>query len=127
MFPKPIFKRRKPKRKERGQVTPQEAQNAFDWFGNECTICGATPVELHHVTFKSQGGRGGYRNLMPLCKKHHDKAHRDRGFADSLRQERIEMFGKYFSCDRFDLFEHGHIEDPNEEAFENYMNGKGEK
>lgn len=121
MFPKPNFKPRKPKRGQRGRITKSSYQDALDYYGETCTICGNYPIEMHHVVFRSQGGRGGYRNLMPLCKHHHDKAHSQRTFADELRAEREEIYGKHFSCDRFDLFEHGHIDDPNEKAFEDYM------
>ena len=102
-------------------ITKQEYQKALDYFGDSCTICGVIPIEMHHVVFRSQGGRGGYRNLMPLCKHHHNKAHAQKAFADVLRAEREEAFGKHFYCDRFDLFEHGLIDDPNEKAFEEFM------
>lgn len=58
---------------------------------------------------------------MPLCKKHHNQAHSDRAFADSLRDERAEAFGKLYYADRFDLYEAGLIEEPTEAAFEEYM------
>lgn len=76
---------------------------------------------MHHIIFRSSGGRGGWRNLIPLCKTHHDKAHRNSAFALVLKNEREERYGKYFSCDRFDLFEHGHIDSPNEKEFEEFM------
>lgn len=119
--PKPMYKRRKPRKRERGQVNKKQYQEALDWFGDSCSICGNTPIEMHHVTFRSQGGRGGYRNLMPLCNYHHRLAHQDSNFADELRDMRYEAFGKLYYTDRFDLHELGLIDEPTEQAFESYM------
>lgn len=121
MFPKPNFKRRKPKRGQRGLVTPKEYQRAVDAFGECCTECGDGRVEMHHIVYRSQGGRGGFRNLIPLCEYHHELAHKSRAFSDEIKASREVVYGKHFYCDRFDLFEHGLIDDPNEEAFEEYM------
>lgn len=125
MFPKPQHKRRKPKRKDRGKITDKQYQLALGWFGDACSICNGSPVEMHHVTFRSQMGRGGFRNLMPLCKYHHTKAHQDKGFADELRDMRFEAFGKLYYTDAYDLHEIGLIDEPTETAFENYMNEMG--
>ena len=123
--PKPKHKRRKPKRRDRGKISKYEYQRALDWFGDTCTICNSAPIEMHHVVFRSASGRGGYRNLMPLCKVHHEKAHQDRNFADSLRDERAEAFGKLYYTDEHDLYDAGLIDEPTEEKFENYLNEMG--
>lgn len=125
-IPKPNYKRRTPKRGERGRINKEQYQLALDYFGDTCTICNATPVEMHHVVYRSQGGRGGYRNLMPLCKSHHNQAHQQRAFADSLRQERLEAFGEHYYMDAHDLCYHNLIDEPSPEEFENYMKRKGE-
>lgn len=126
MVPKPQHKRRTPKRGQRGRISKEQYQLALDWFGDTCTICNSSPIEMHHVVYRSQGGRGGYRNLMPLCEHHHKKAHRDRGFSDSLKQERIEAFGEYFFTDAHDLYDADLISDPTEKAFEKYMKSQEE-
>lgn len=126
MFPKPSFKRRKPKRGERGRITQEQYQKAIDAFGEACVICGQLPIEMHHIRFRSQAGRGVWRNLTPLCGKHHKEAHTNSAFAILLRQEREERFGKYYYCDRFDLSDHGHIDGPCEKQFEEFMRN-GEK
>lgn len=120
-YPKPNYKRRKPRKRERGQINKKQYQLALDWFGETCNICGSAPIEMHHLRLRSQQGRGGYRNLMPLCKKHHMEVHADINLADQLRDERAEMYGKLYYTDRFDLHDLGLIEEPTEEAFENYM------
>lgn len=121
MFPKPKHKRRKPKRGERGRITKEQYQLALDWFGDTCSYCNAKPIEMHHVVFRSAGGRGGYRNLMPLCKQHHAMAHSSREFADSLREEREEAFGKYFYMDMHDLYDKRLIRECDEQLFEQFM------
>lgn len=122
MFPKPNHKRRKPKRGKRGEITKEQYQLALDWFGDTCNHCNATPIEMHHVVYRSQGGRGGYRNLMPLCKSHHDMAHSSKEFADHLREERAEAFGEAFFTDEHDLYDAGLIGEATKANFENYMN-----
>lgn len=121
MFPKPNHKRRKPKQANRGRITKAQYQLALDWFGDTCNYCNAKPIEMHHVVFRSQGGRGGYRNLMPLCKAHHVMAHTSREFADYLREERKEAFGEHFYHDMHDLYDMGLIWHSDETAFENFM------
>lgn len=123
--PKPKHKRRKPKRKDRGKITKYDYQQALDWFGDTCNICNSRPIEMHHIRFRSNGGRGRFRNLMPLCKFHHEQAHQDRGFADSLREERAEAFGEYYYADEHDLHEAGLIEEATEEQLNNYFNEMG--
>lgn len=127
MFPKPNHKRRKPKQKERGEITKAQRQLTLDWFGDSCTNCNGYPIELHHVVFRSQGGRGGYRNLMPLCKTCHTKAHTDRQFADYLREMRMEAFGQHFFQDMYDLEELGFIENATELQFEKFMRNEERK
>ncbi len=41
----------------------------------EIDFCSAIAVDIHHVTFKSQGGTDEYENLIGLCRRHHDEAH----------------------------------------------------
>lgn len=120
--PKPKHKRRVPTQKQRNAISKEQYQLALDWFGDSCSICNSKPIELHHIRYRSAGGRGGYRNLIPLCKHHHDKAHKDAGFSQSLHQERVEAFGEYFYMDAHDLCYHGLIDEPSEEKFNQFMN-----
>lgn len=125
IVPKPNYKRRTPKRGERGRVTKEQYQLAIDWFGDSCNQCNARPIEMHHSRFRAQAGRGGFRNLVPLCKKHHQMVHNNREFADHWRTEREEAFGEHFYKDAFDLHEEGLIDEPTLQLFENYMNEMG--
>ena len=68
-----------------------------------------------------------WRNLVPLCKEHHMKAHSDRQFADWLREEREKRFGSWYWADEYDLFKAGLIPNTTKEAFEKYMEGEEER
>lgn len=121
MIPKPKHKRRKPKQWQRNHITKEEYRNTLDYFGDSCTICNNQPVELHHLVFRSQGGRGVYRNLMPLCKGHHMLAHESRGYADYLREMRQEAHGEHYYKDMYDLHDAGLIEEPTQRHYEEFM------
>ncbi|AWO74945.1 HNH endonuclease [Geobacillus thermoleovorans] len=117
-----------PSRKARGSVSKREYTRMIEEFGNACLVCGSTyNIEAHHVRFRSQGGRGKWRNLAPLCKIHHQLAHQDRDFADWLRQEREARYGSWYWADEYDLFQAGLIPNTTKEAFEKYMEGEEER
>jgi hypothetical protein len=118
--PKPSFKKAK-SRKKRNEISKQEYQRAVEEFGDCCVLCKRHPIEMHHVRFRSPGGRGTFRNLMPLCKKHHVMAHTSRPLADQLRADREQKYGKWYGADRHDLYMHGLIKDITFESFENFM------
>lgn len=40
-----------------------------------CVLCGALAVDVHHVKFRSQGGKDDVRNCVCLCRKCHEMAH----------------------------------------------------
>jgi len=40
-----------------------------------CKVCGAVSVDLHHIKYKSQGGKDNVENLIPLCRRCHNLAH----------------------------------------------------
>lgn len=116
-----------PKAKVRAKISKKEYNRAIEEYGAYCNVCGSPYIEMHHIKFRSQGGRGGYRNLIPLCKKHHMLAHKDRQFSEKLRSEREKRFGKWYWADRFDLFKAGLIPTPTEECFERFMQEKERK
>ena len=110
-----------PSRKQRGAITKKEYQRAIEAFGDVCVVCGNPKIEMHHIVFRSQGGRGGYRNLIPLCNKHHRWAHQNREFADRLRKDREKQYGPYFWADKWDLWKAGLIKDATDEEFEKFF------
>lgn len=110
-----------PKRKERTQITKQDYNKMIETFGNYCQECGYTPIFAHHLVFRSQMGTGNWRNLAPLCQKCHDRAHKDKEFADYLREKRAKEYGPWFGCDKYTLFMEGLIPNTTNDAYERFM------
>lgn len=42
-----------------------------------CEVCGSRSTDVHHVKYKSRGGKDVIENLMGVCRTCHDKAHRE--------------------------------------------------
>ena len=40
-----------------------------------CEECTAVAVDIHHIIFKSQGGKDNIENLIALCRECHNKKH----------------------------------------------------
>ena len=116
-----------PSAKTRGQISKREYERMIEEFGSVCIVCGNPYIEAHHVKFRSSGGRGKWRNLAPLCKEHHMKAHSDRKFADWLREEREKRFGSWYWADEYDLFKANLIPNTTKEMFERFMREEEER
>lgn len=114
-----------PPKKVRGNISKKEYEKALDYYGGGCAVTGNTNIEMHHIVFRSQSGRGTWRNLVPLCKELHDKCHREREYAEYWRERAEQQFGKYFMCDKWDLYKKGLIVNCTDEAFEKFMKERG--
>ena len=118
--------RRIPHRKQRGAVTTKQANEALRHYGEYCYRCGSPEYHLHHVKHKGFGigGRGVWRNLIPLCVHCHigkGGVHDDAEFDEQLKQMHEEKFGPRYFQDAYDLWMDGLIESPTEELYERYM------
>ena len=40
-----------------------------------CMVCGLQASDVHHIKYKSQGGKDNIENLIILCRSCHNKAH----------------------------------------------------
>ena len=40
-----------------------------------CEVCNAVAVDIHHIIFRSQGGKNNIDNLIALCRNCHDISH----------------------------------------------------
>jgi hypothetical protein len=123
---KTVAKRSTPKKGQRSQITGKEYKQAVEAHGEMCLICGNPSIEMHHVMFASRSGRGVWRNLAPLCKKHHTGTggvHGKNGakLAKQLQTKHVSVYGKYYYQDRHDLFKSGLIPDTKLSSFEEFM------
>lgn len=116
-----VGKRFKPKMGQRTQITKKEAEKAKEVFGAYCYFCGDTEIELHHIVYAKQLGKGKWRNLIGLCNEHHRLVHAEPTKAVGFRNKREGKYGEHYWCDEYDLFKMGLIDNPTEAEFERYM------
>jgi RNA-directed DNA polymerase len=65
-------------RQQRGADWRTAKEEVWESTGGTCAICGKEAVETHHVKARQSGGSNATTNLVPLCKDHHQEAHRGR-------------------------------------------------
>ncbi|MCK1982203.1 MULTISPECIES: hypothetical protein [Peribacillus] len=123
--------RRIPHWKQRGAVPKKEAIKALHFYGEHCAVCMSPEYQLHHVTHKGYGigGRGVWRNLVPLCGYHHTGdggPHKNIETVDKAWKEAHEkIFGSHYFKDAYDLWMEGLISSPTEDLLEAFMEGEG--
>lgn len=64
----------------------------FDYVVQEeimCEACGNPAVDIHHIFGRGEG-RDVITNLMALCRKHHDMAHKN------VTKSEMQMIHNYF-------------------------------
>lgn len=59
-----------------------------DWIG--CVNCSKTSIDIHHLTFKSQGGKDIIENLAAVCRTCHTIAHANKEFNESIRTKHLQ-------------------------------------
>lgn len=121
-----IFKgRRFPKWSVRGKISKSNYNKALNEHGNYCFVCGTVDsLEAHHVRFRSDGGRGGWRNIRFLCTEHHRgdySPHKNRELRETLEEAHTALYGKWYWADKYDLFKEGLIPNTTDKAFEEFM------
>ncbi len=110
-----------PHRKKRSSISEKEYDKALEHYGYQCLESGSNLIEMHHITFRSQGGRGGWRNLVPLYPTFHKRCHNDRAYANKWRELHEKKFGPHYYKDKWDLWKEGLIQNPTDELFEEFM------
>lgn len=60
----------------------------------QCVLCGGSGAHIHHIIFRSQGGKDEPRNLVTLCGHCHERAH-GRGKGAYTQKEIREMLLNY--------------------------------
>jgi hypothetical protein len=107
--------------KKRNSIHRNEYQKMIEAFGTDCFFCKKQGDEAHHVKYRSQGGRGTWRNLRMLCLSCHDDLHSLEEMRLELQEEHERLFGRYYYMDHVDLFETGLIDEPDEEHKEQFF------
>jgi 5-methylcytosine-specific restriction endonuclease McrA len=107
----------------RNSFSEEQREKALREFGTVCNdpTCSIPASELHHIIFRSQSGRGVWRNAVPLCISHHEKCHKDRRYSEMWRNYRKSIFGEYYFMDKWDLWLMGLIADTKDHYFEDFM------
>ena len=59
-----------------------------DWIG--CEVCNNTSQDIHHLQFKSHGGKDVIENLVALCRNCHNKAHNSKEFNELAKQKHLK-------------------------------------
>jgi 5-methylcytosine-specific restriction endonuclease McrA len=116
-----------PPKKERTKITEENYRKMIEKYGFYCQECGYTPVDAHHLVFRSQFGTGNWRNLAPLCEKCHNRAHNEYEFAEYLREKRSEELGPHFGKDKYSLFKENLIPNTDDSTYERFMNRERER
>lgn len=102
MIPKPNFKRRKPSLSSRGRFSKKVIAEIIDRDDGLCVVCLSEAVDIHHVKFKSRGGRGVFTNGICICRNCHDKAHSSAAEAKRLENMMVEKYGNDYYKDEWD-------------------------
>lgn len=100
--PKPTFNRRVPKQSKRNEFSKRIRKEIFDRDDGLCRVCRAPATQVHHVKYRSAGGRGVFTNGLSLCQKCHEDIHANRDKADFWRNIFAEMYGENYYKDEWD-------------------------
>lgn len=74
--PKPVYKRFKPRRGAQGSFSANTRKAILKRDDELCVRCGAQFNEIHHIVFRSQGGKGTVDNGVCICTPCHILAHK---------------------------------------------------
>ena len=73
--PKPKHKRRTPKKAARGRFSRETRITIIERDKGFCVRCGSLYDDIHHIIYRSQGGRGSADNGVCVCRECHEWAH----------------------------------------------------
>ena len=101
--PKVTYKRRKPTRRKRNNFSRKVREEIYERDKGLCQECGMQGTEVHHVKFRSGGGRGVVTNGLLLCSTCHMKVHQVRKLARKWQEIYEERYGSEYYKDSWDL------------------------
>ncbi len=100
--PKPNFKRRAPKQATRNEFKQSVRMEIYERDNGLCRQCGAPGEHIHHVLYRSRGGRGVYTNGLTLCHVCHTKVHTNAALTKYWLQTFVDLYGEDFYKDEWD-------------------------
>lgn len=101
--PKPEHNRRVPKRSARNNFSKSVRQAVYERDNGICQMCKGKGTEIHHVFFKSRGGRGVITNGLTLCQPCHRKVHMSGELTDYWIDVFVDRYGPRFYKDDYDV------------------------
>jgi hypothetical protein len=101
--PKPSHSRKVKKRGDRGKFSKMVRDAVKEHFNDTCQECGGRGIHLHHVCFRSQGGRGVFSNALLLCNNCHKNVHLDNERALYWKDVFKKKYGSCYFMDKEDL------------------------
>lgn len=101
--PKPVHKRRVPKRGARAEFPQSVKKQVYEEQGGLCELCGFRRItEFHHVRKRTQSGRGIRTNCSGLCHECHRKVTDRRDLQIYLEKKYEKKYGKDYYKDQWD-------------------------
>ncbi|WP_353057215.1 HNH endonuclease [Brevibacillus sp. MER 51] len=95
--PKPVHKRRTPKRKEQGRIKPQTYAKVFERDNGQCILCTrGDGLQCHRHVYRSQLGKGTEDNLVMLCLSCHELAHSSKVVRDRIGEYLKGLYPKQY-------------------------------
>lgn len=76
--------KKKPTNTRKGNLDSKIRQRVRRRDKDLCRWCGARGEQIHHVIYRSHGGRDHMSNLLLLCERHHQKAHSNKRVFQSI-------------------------------------------
>lgn len=102
--PKPVHKRRIPKRGERGKFDAKTRQKIWERDQGLCQQCFRRGEAIHHVMPKSSGkGRGVFTNGLVLCNDCHTEIHKSYELLEYWINVFTDRYGPDFYKDEYDV------------------------
>ena len=101
--PKVKYKRTKPTQKQRGKFSEEAIRKIKERSNGACEWCGHNkPTDIHHIRYKSQGGRGAHTNGIYICRACHGLAHSNNGVRRKMELWAEYKYGKDYYKDEWD-------------------------
>ncbi len=100
--PKPSHNRRVRKQGDRNKFPKEVRDQIKEHFDNTCQMCGNSGVHIHHVRFRSQGGRGVFTNGLLLCNSCDRRIHDNHELNIYWKEQFLRKYGPTYYMDEED-------------------------